>query len=152
MTNHSSSGEHASVDGASADDSLRFEVVNEHIGIITLNRPSARNALTFGMYAALEHAVRTAPSLGVRCLVVTGADPAFCSGDDVRQVMGGGQQGNAPAVATPARAPRLTPAADALLHCLLGNIRFFHHGNNLRPVLVRFFHLNWDSRRVHSAG
>jgi enoyl-CoA hydratase/carnithine racemase len=92
-----------------------FDIVDNTVGVITLNRPQARNALTWGMYASLEQAVRTAPSLGVRCLVVTGADPAFCSGDDVRQVMGGGEQGKAPMSVT-AREPRLTPAADALLH------------------------------------
>lgn len=100
---------------SAADDSLRFEVTEDHIGVITLNRPDARNALTWSMYAALEHAVRSAPSQGVRCLVITGADPAFCSGDDVRQVMGGGQEGKAPASVS-VREPRLTPAADALLH------------------------------------
>ena len=43
---------------------------------------------------------------------MTGADPAFCSGDDVKQMMAGaGDQ-----VATGLHAaPRLTPAADALL-------------------------------------
>src|SRR5262249_21810281 len=39
------------------------------------------------------------------------ADPAFCSGDDVRQVMGGGE-----ATHTVEVVPRLTPAADALLN------------------------------------
>jgi len=95
---------------------LTFEIVAEHVGVVTLSRPAARNALTHGMYAALEDAVRTAPARGVRCIVVTGADPAFCSGDDVRQVMGGGEESKAPVLGTSARAPRLTPAADALLH------------------------------------
>lgn len=89
---------------------------DDHVGTITLNRPDARNALTWGMYADLERLVREAPSTGARCLVVTGADPAFCSGDDVRQVMGGGAEGKAP-LTTAERTPRLTPAADALLHC-----------------------------------
>ena len=89
---------------------------DDHVRTITLARPAARNAITHGMYAALEAAVREAPAAGVRCIVVTGADPAFCSGDDVRQVMGGGQEGRAPSVADAARVPRLTPAADALLH------------------------------------
>jgi len=97
-------------------DDLTFEIVDGHIGVITLNRPGARNALTHAMYAALEAAVRTAPQRGVRCLVVTGADPAFCSGDDVRQVMGGGEASKAPVLGTSSREPRLTPAADALLH------------------------------------
>lgn len=98
-----------------AGSDLTFEILEQHIGVITLNRPDARNALTHGMYAALEAAVRTAPERGVRCLVITGADPAFCSGDDVRQVMGGGQAGQAP-LASATSAARLTPAADALLH------------------------------------
>lgn len=97
---------------AVAGEDLRYELDGD-VGIITLNRPDARNALTHAMYASLEEAVRTTTA---RCLVVTGADPAFCSGDDVRQVMGGGEAGKAPAVSSETRRPRLTPAADALLH------------------------------------
>ncbi len=83
-----------------------------HVGVITLRRPEARNALTFRTYAELEDAVRTTTA---RCLVITGADPAFCSGDDVKVVMGGGER--PPDVGTSSRSgPRLTPAADALLH------------------------------------
>jgi enoyl-CoA hydratase len=83
-----------------------------HVGVITLRRPEARNALTFKTYAELEDAVRTTTA---RCLVITGADPAFCSGDDVKVVMGGGER--PPDVSSSlARTPRLTPAADALLH------------------------------------
>jgi len=97
-----------------ASSEVRFDVVRQHIGVITLDRPEARNALTFGMYAELERLVRDAPRRDVRCLVITGSDPAFCSGDDVRQVMGGGEADRAPV--TSERTPRLTPAADALLH------------------------------------
>ncbi|MGA0802640.1 MAG: enoyl-CoA hydratase/isomerase family protein, partial [Ilumatobacteraceae bacterium] len=99
---------------AEATSDIRFDVVHQHIGVITLDRPDARNALTFGMYAELERLVRDAPSRDVRCLVITGTDPAFCSGDDVRQVMGGGEADRVPV--TRDRTPRLTPAADALLH------------------------------------
>jgi enoyl-CoA hydratase len=93
---------------------IRWELGADHVGVVTLDRPDARNALTFEMYAELERLVRDAPTAGCRCLVITGADPAFCSGDDVRQVMGGGREGAAPVAAD--RTPRLTPAADALLH------------------------------------
>lgn len=99
---------------AEATSDIRFDVVHQHIGVITLDRPDARNALTFGMYAELERLVRDVPSRDVRCLVITGTDPAFCSGDDVRQVMGGGEADRVPV--TGDRTPRLTPAADALLH------------------------------------
>jgi enoyl-CoA hydratase/carnithine racemase len=78
------------------------------VELITLNRPDVRNALRFKTYDELERAVRTTTS---RCLVITGADPAFCSGDDVRQVMGGGEADHTVEVV-----PRLTPAADALLN------------------------------------
>ena len=47
-----------------------------------------------------------------RAIVITGADPAFCSGDDVREIMGGGEKRDKPVITT----PRLTPAADAILH------------------------------------
>lgn len=78
------------------------------VDLVVIDRPGVRNALRFQSYDELEQAVRSSTA---RCIVVTGADPAFCSGDDVREVMGGGS-GPAPTTV----APRLTPAADALLH------------------------------------
>ena len=91
-----------------AADELIYEKQG-HVGVITINRPEARNALTWSTYAALEAAVRETDA---RCLVITGADPAFCSGDDVKQIMGGGEK--PPDLGS--REPRLTPAADAILH------------------------------------
>jgi enoyl-CoA hydratase len=89
---------------------IRYEVDGD-VGVITLNRPEARNALTRTTYAELEDSVRTTSA---RCLVVTGADPAFCSGDDVKQLM---SQAAGAETATRLKAePRLTPAADALLN------------------------------------
>jgi enoyl-CoA hydratase len=79
------------------------------VDVITINRPDVRNALRFQTYDQLETAVRKTTA---RCLVITGADPAFCSGDDVREVMGGGERTDRPVVVS----PRLTPAADALLY------------------------------------
>lgn len=87
---------------------LRYEEL-DHVGVITLDRPEARNALTFTTYAELEHVVR---STTARCLVITGADPAFCSGDDVKQIMANAGD----AVVSELRTdPRITPTADALL-------------------------------------
>lgn len=82
---------------------------DEHVDIITINRPEIRNALRYQSYDELESAVRESTA---RCIVLTGADPAFCSGDDVREIMGGGEKKERPVTV----APRLTPAADALLH------------------------------------
>ena len=88
-----------------------LDVRVEHIGhvdVVTIDRPEVRNALRFQSYDELERAVRDSTA---RCILITGADPVFCSGDDVREVMGGGNGPKPTAVA-----PRLTPAADALLH------------------------------------
>jgi enoyl-CoA hydratase/carnithine racemase len=87
---------------------LTYEMRGE-VGIITLDRPEARNALTHTTYDELRRAVE---STTARCLVVTGTDPAFCSGDDVKQIMAAA----GPAVAERLAAePRITPAAAALL-------------------------------------
>ncbi|HEY1750822.1 MAG TPA: enoyl-CoA hydratase/isomerase family protein [Caulobacteraceae bacterium] len=90
--------------------------VADHVGRITLNRPERRNALNRRAYAELEAALRHADAdAEVRCVVVTGADPAFCSGDDVREIMVGGaaERTSAP--------PRVrfepTPAAMAAIEC-----------------------------------
>ncbi len=80
-----------------------------HVGTITINRPEARNALTHTTYAELADAVE---STTARCLIITGADPAFCSGDDVKQVMvAAGERSSSGDRPT----PRLTPAAGVLL-------------------------------------
>jgi enoyl-CoA hydratase len=91
------------------DAGLRVER-HGHVEVLTLDRPDARNALTFELYDALERAVRETTA---RCLVITGADPAFCSGDDVKQVMVKAGESTSSNLS---RSPRLTPAADALLH------------------------------------
>ena len=92
-----------------SDAGLRIDRHGE-VEVLTLDRPDARNALTFELYDALETAVRETTA---RCLVITGSDPAFCSGDDVKQVMVGAGEATSSNLS---RSPRLTPAADALLH------------------------------------
>jgi enoyl-CoA hydratase/carnithine racemase len=91
--------------------------VKDHVATVTLNRPDIRNALNFQAYDELEIALRTASAdPNVRCVVVTGADPAFCSGDDVREIMTG-----AGAAARDERPPitryQPTPASIAALDC-----------------------------------
>jgi enoyl-CoA hydratase/carnithine racemase len=89
---------------------LRYEE-HGHVGIVTLDRPEARNALTHTTYRELEAVVRATTA---RCLVITGADPAFCSGDDVKQVLA--VTGSSAAATEAMRTtPAITPAADALL-------------------------------------
>lgn len=67
------------------DDELLFHREGD-TGIITFNRPLARNALTFEMYESLAticHSVID-KSLDVRSLIITGAgDKAFAAGTDI---------------------------------------------------------------------
>jgi enoyl-CoA hydratase/carnithine racemase len=59
------------------------------VATITLNRPDRLNALTFEVYGELLNAFRTLDTAsGVRCVVITGAGRAFCSGGDVNDIIG----------------------------------------------------------------
>jgi len=90
--------------------------VREHVLTITLNRPERRNALNPRAYAEIEAAFRAAnEDENVRVVIVTGADPAFCSGEDVKEMMTGEVRPASPS-ATPGRRPP-TPAAMAALDC-----------------------------------
>src|ERR1700745_1432548 len=57
------------------------------VRVLTMNRPESRNALNTdlisALHTALVHADRDA---SVRAVVLTGADPAFCAGLDLKQV------------------------------------------------------------------
>lgn len=59
--------------------------IEDRVGVLTLNRPDARNALTLEMKQALLHWI---PALGadpaVGCLLLTGAGSAFCAGGDTK--------------------------------------------------------------------
>ncbi|HEX5479566.1 MAG TPA: enoyl-CoA hydratase-related protein [Dehalococcoidia bacterium] len=91
--------------------------LSEHIATITLDRPEVKNALNRELYTRLEEAFRQGHrDPDVRCVIVTGAGSAFCSGDDVREIM----LGEKPALAEPVvreAKPRPTPAAMAVLEC-----------------------------------
>jgi enoyl-CoA hydratase/carnithine racemase len=91
--------------------------LTDHIATITLNRPEAMNALTRELYAELEAAVRRSHSdPEVRCVIITGNGRAFCSGDDVKQIMLGEQRDASTARLRDVK-PRPTPAAAAILEC-----------------------------------
>ena len=100
---------------AEAAEPVLYEVA-DHVATITLNRPEARNALTWEAYAALVKSFeRIAADPDVRCVLITGSDPAFCSGDDVKQIMIGSRDDTAKRLLQPR--PSGTPAAIAALEC-----------------------------------
>jgi len=60
--------------------------INGSVGVVTFNRPDARNALTWDMYDALVAACDTAEAAGdVRVLIIRGAGGAFAAGTDIAQ-------------------------------------------------------------------
>ena len=61
--------------------------VRDGLALLTLNRPEALNAVTFGMIDELIDALgRAEADEGVRALLVTGAGRAFCAGQDLKSV------------------------------------------------------------------
>lgn len=74
-------------DAITETDELLYEVDHEGIARITLNRPQARNALTFAMYERLHGlslAIDADPA--IRAVVIQGAgDRAFAAGTDIAQ-------------------------------------------------------------------
>ncbi|MEO6710196.1 MAG: enoyl-CoA hydratase-related protein, partial [Planctomycetota bacterium] len=64
---------------------------SEHEGVATirLDRPERLNALTFDSYAELRDTFRALRTMDqVRAVIVTGTGRAFCSGGDVRDIIG----------------------------------------------------------------
>src|SRR5919206_3897438 len=59
----------------------------DRVATVTLNRPESRNALSAELIAALRSAMRELEDDdGVDVVILTGADPAFCAGLDLKQL------------------------------------------------------------------
>ncbi|HTG91915.1 MAG TPA: enoyl-CoA hydratase family protein [Pyrinomonadaceae bacterium] len=69
--------------------SFIYEKTESGIATITLNRPERLNALTFDVYRELTDTFATLRDQDdVRVVVITGAGRAFCSGGDVKDIIG----------------------------------------------------------------
>jgi enoyl-CoA hydratase/carnithine racemase len=63
---------------------LLIEKGDDGVCVVTLNRPEKRNAVSMQMHDELEQIwLDVARDDDVRCVVLTGAGPAFCAGGDV---------------------------------------------------------------------
>ncbi len=61
--------------------------VEDHVALITLNRPDALNALNDQLLGELVHALEDAQvNDKVRCVVITGSDKAFAAGADIKMM------------------------------------------------------------------
>ena len=54
------------------------------VGIITLNRPEARNALNPEMFKQLGKAIQDCRDPDMRAVIITGSGGSFCAGADVK--------------------------------------------------------------------
>jgi enoyl-CoA hydratase/carnithine racemase len=72
--------------GAAADAAEILCEIRNHVAFITLNRPSALNALSFGMLGELRTLLlRCAADDTIRAILLRGAgEKAFCAGGDIR--------------------------------------------------------------------
>ncbi len=69
--------------------SFLYEQTDTGIATITLNRPERLNALTFEVYRELTDTFAALrDEKDVRVVVITGFGRAFCSGGDVRDIIG----------------------------------------------------------------
>lgn len=65
---------------------LRTEIV-DGVGVISLNRPHRHNAITDELFYAIRTAVREhIDNAEVRCILLRGEGPSFCSGRDTSQL------------------------------------------------------------------
>lgn len=73
-----------------SDDLVLIES-SDGIAVVTLNRPQARNALSSALLRDLESAmVDVDDDESVAAVILTGADPAFCAGLDLKELSAGG--------------------------------------------------------------
>ncbi len=81
---------------------LQFRV-EEHVGVITLNRPDKLNALSWELVEELAHLLRRLRlDDEVRCVLLHGAGRSFCAGGDVDWI-GGDSERPMPGTSAPER-------------------------------------------------
>lgn len=81
----------------SGTETVRIEVHDDGVAVLTFARPERRNALHDEMYAPMIAAVeRFAVDPDIGCVVVTGEGSAFCAGGDVREGSGRKPDGTPP--------------------------------------------------------
>jgi enoyl-CoA hydratase/carnithine racemase len=71
-------------------DPVLVERAGDHVAVVTLNRPAARNAVDPGLARALARAVaETEADDAIRAVVLAGTGPVFCAGADLTVIAAG---------------------------------------------------------------
>lgn len=67
-----------------------YEIVNDHVALITLNRPDAANALSTPLLDELNETIGKVMKNGsIYCVIITGVgEKAFCAGADLKERRG----------------------------------------------------------------
>jgi len=88
--------------------------IEDRVAILTMNRPERRNAFSDAMIAAMGSVlaeVEADPEVG--CVVLTGAEGAFCAGGDVKGMAEAGGQGGGHGIDAAIHRQRLAQRATA---------------------------------------
>lgn len=100
--------------GIGAEDEVLWEMVDDHILLVTLNRPRVRNAINAAITNGLDAMVKKAEAdPGIRVVILASSHPTvFCAGADLKEI----SEGRSHLLATPDHgfagfvdAPRATP-------------------------------------------
>jgi enoyl-CoA hydratase len=92
-------------------DSVVLLDVADRIATVTLNRPAARNALSSEVLSLLPRLIEQASSDDeVDVVVLTGADPAFCAGLDLKEL--GSTGGNIRTASETSKSPEVSAPGD----------------------------------------
>jgi enoyl-CoA hydratase len=96
--------------------------VVDRVATITLNRPEARNALNAELRSALPRAVLECEADdGVDVMILTGADPVFCAGLDLKELgQSSNQSDDADVAASTARRGPIPPTTKPLIGAING--------------------------------
>jgi len=72
-----------------------LEIVEQHIAILTLNRPEARNAISSEMVRLIEsYLIRIEDDPHIRvCILAAKGDKTFCAGADLKEIASGNARG-----------------------------------------------------------
>jgi enoyl-CoA hydratase len=94
--------------------------IEDRVATVTLNRPEARNAISVELHKQLDEAITGLDARDdVGCMVLTGADPAFCAGMDLKSLSSENrvaqkERQRAPAERFAMMAPHATPVIGAI--------------------------------------
>ena len=92
-TSHSDPGASRSDAPLAVVHTVVYTTVTNRVATVVINRPEARNALNAEVRASLPAALAAADAdPGVDVIILTGTDPAFTAGLDLKELGGGGNQ------------------------------------------------------------